>query len=398
MAVVNQSCFLPVNETASTAFAMRRLLSSTLFLKVHVAFLGLALCLVISSVESVADVDKNADGKPGPASIAARQAEAQAERLEQHVSKESTNPGSALLMKAEAQNLRALAAVIRRVQERRAADPNPPRYDGRTTPTTLSPAQQELVEAVVKTYDSNGDGILSATEQKNIPNYIWDELRRNSIWAFPAGPQLENPGKAVPVGFESYYAATKQSSALIKQAMTRPLTARGHFDLSLSLFGTGRFAEAALTAQIGMGLAKEDVERAAFFGVLAQSRGVMGDYQEANRAALEGHRLSPLSKELAAMRVVYSIKTGNGAHIAAAEDALAGLEESGERVFLGPMVRFLWQNRKAVVTVLTALGPVVEQIKDRWPQHKTAIEAGIQTLKTMWELKEKIESATPVTR
>lgn len=198
-------------------------------------------------------------------------------------------------------------------------------------------------------------------------------------------------------GFESYYAAVKQSSVLIKHGMARPLTAREHFDLSLSLFGTGRFAEAALTAQIGMGLTKEDVERAAFFGVLAQSRGAMGDYQEANRAALEGHRLSPLSKELAAMRVVYSTKTGNGAQLAAAEDALAGLEEAGERVFLGLMVRFLWQNRKTVVTVLTALGPVVDQIKDRWPQHKTAIEAGIQTLKTMWTVAEKIESTTPVT-
>lgn len=205
--------------------------------------------------------------------------------------------------------------------------------------------------------------------------------------------------KTKATGFESYYAAMQQSSALVKQARARPLTAREHFDLSLSLFGTGRFAEAALTAEIGMGLAKEDVERAAFFGVLAQTRGAMGEYQEANRAALEGHRLSPLSKELAAMRVVYSTKTGNGAHIAAAEDALAGLEESGERVFLGLLVRFLWQNRKVVVVVLTSLGPPIQdQLNERWPQYKEAIEAGIQTLKTMWELKEKIESTIPVVR
>lgn len=200
-------------------------------------------------------------------------------------------------------------------------------------------------------------------------------------------------------GFASYQAAAKQSATLIKQAMTRTLVAKEHFDLSLSLFGTGRFAEAALAAQMGMGHAKGDLERAAFFGVIAQSRGALGEYQEANRAALDGHRLNPLSKELAAMRVVYATKTGNGAQIAAAEDALAGLEERGERVFLGPLVKFLWQNRRSVVAVLTTLGsPIVDQVRERWPQHRIVIEACLQTLKTMWDLNDKLESAGAIVR
>lgn len=213
----------------------------------------------------------------------------------------------------------------------------------------------------------------------------------------PIGAEMPNSG--VPPGFESYYAALIRSSELIKEAESRSLTTREHFDLSLSLFGSGRFAEAAMAAQLGMGRATEDIERAAFFGVMAQSRGALGNYQEAAYAALAGHRLNPLSKELAAMRVTYFKKSGNGAQLAAAEDALAGLEESGERVFLGAIVRFLWQNRKAVVTVLTTLGPLIsEQVQARWPQHKEAIESGVQTLKAMWSIAEKIESATPANR
>ena len=207
-------------------------------------------------------------------------------------------------------------------------------------------------------------------------------------------------------GFESYYAAVKQSSMLTKQAMARPLTAREHFDLSLSLFGTGRFAEAAMTAQLGMGQAKDDTERAAFFGVIAQSRGALGNYQEAAQAALEGHRLNPRSQELAAMRVTYFKKTGNGAQLAAAEDALSGLVTDGDPVF-GPAVaagvavglKWLWDHRKEVMVVLQIVGPpVVEHAKERWPQQKEIIEAGIQTLKAMWTIAEKLESATPATR
>ncbi|NBR87973.1 MAG: hypothetical protein EBS84_19065 [Proteobacteria bacterium] len=205
-------------------------------------------------------------------------------------------------------------------------------------------------------------------------------------------------------GFESYYAAVKQSSMLTKQAMARPLTAREHFDLSLSLFGTGRFAEAAMTAQLGMGQAKDDMERAAFFGVIAQSRGALGNYQEAAQAALEGHRLNPHSKELATMRVTYFKKTGNGAQLAAAEDALSGMME-GEPVSLpilvgaGLAAKWVWNYRKEIMVVLHIVGPpIVEHAKERWPQQKEAIEAVILTLKTMWTVAEKIESATPATR
>lgn len=195
---------------------------------------------------------------------------------------------------------------------------------------------------------------------------------------------------------KGYYAAVEQSSALIEEAKRRPLTVRENFDLSLGLFGSGRFAEAAITAEIGIGQAKMNYERAALFGIIAQSRGALGDYREAADAALQGHRLSPLSKDLAAMRVVYWTEVGNGAQVAAAEDALAALEDSGERVFLGPMVKFIWANRKAILVVVTKLKPLVlEQVARWWPEHKTAIEAAVQTLTAIWAVTETTPANLP---
>ncbi|NBQ69536.1 MAG: hypothetical protein EBU46_12205 [Nitrosomonadaceae bacterium] len=132
------------------------------------------------------------DGFKPATSMAASQAEKQAMQLEKSATNTNTPPAVAAIMTKEAQNLRNLATEIRKAQERQALDPAPSRYNGTTTVTQLDARQRQLAEAVVKAYDANGDGVLSREEQRDIPNYIWDELRRQGVWSLTVLPPKEN--------------------------------------------------------------------------------------------------------------------------------------------------------------------------------------------------------------
>jgi hypothetical protein len=138
------------------------------------------------------------DGFKPATSMAAAQAEREATKLEKQASNTNLPPSMVTMMQKEANSLRSLASEIRKAQERQALDPNPSRYNGTTVVTQLDARQRQLAEAVVKTYDTDKDGVLSRKEQAEVPNYVWDELRRQGIWSLTINPPAENLPTPLP--------------------------------------------------------------------------------------------------------------------------------------------------------------------------------------------------------
>lgn len=89
-----------------------------------------------------------------------------------------------------------------------------------------------------------------------------------------------------------------------------------HCDVSLSL------------AFVALGTTQEAKERSVLYLLIAQDLGAQGKYEEAGRAALEGQRLDPSSKDLAATRIAYFTTSGDGVQALAAQDHLMALEHS----------------------------------------------------------------------
>lgn len=138
------------------------------------------------------------DGFKPATSMAAAQAEREATKLEKQAGNTNLPPSVVTMMQKEATSLRTLAGEIRKAQERQALDPNPARYNGTTVVTQLDARQRQLAEAVVKVYDTDKDGVLSRKEQAEVPNYVWDELRRQGIWSLTINPPAENLPTPLP--------------------------------------------------------------------------------------------------------------------------------------------------------------------------------------------------------
>lgn len=181
---------------------------------------------------------------------------------------------------------------------------------------------------------------------------------------------------------------------LLAKAGSTALNADEQFSLATSMLGLGQFREALIVAKLGLGLTQSPVEKSLFYMAIAQCHGAQGNYDDAGEAALEGQRLDPLSKELAALRFAYFTKHGDQAQAKAAEDTLRQLVPGvGDRPIalgpLGPMiVGFLINELKEQGRILLKIA--IEE----WPTIKREVEAIAGRMGEKW-VRTQIDRFTP---
>lgn len=177
---------------------------------------------------------------------------------------------------------------------------------------------------------------------------------------------------------------TQTRDHLFAKAATTPLSADEHFKLATSLLGLGQFQESTVVAKLGLGLTQNPIEKSLFYTAIAQCHGARGFYDDAGEAALEGQRLDPLSKDLAALRFAYFTKHGDQAQAKAAEDTLRQLVPGvGDRPIalgpLGPMiVGFLINELKEQGQILLKI------VKEEWPGIKDVVEVIAGRMREKW--------------
>lgn len=173
---------------------------------------------------------------------------------------------------------------------------------------------------------------------------------------------------------------------LYTKAATSPLSVEEHFNLTASLLGLGQFQESTVVAKLGLGLTQNRIEKSLFYMAIAQCHGARGLYGDAGEAALEGQRLDPLSKDLAALRFAYFTKHGDQAQAKAAEDTLRQLVPGlGERPIalgpLGPMiVGFLMDELKEQGKILFKI------VMEEWEGIKKEAEVIARRMGEKWVL------------
>ena len=168
---------------------------------------------------------------------------------------------------------------------------------------------------------------------------------------------------------------------LLNQAQAKGLTAKEHFDLSVTLLGTGQYGEALVVSRLGMGLTQDPKAKALFLMLAAQCNGAQGHYVSAAEAALEGQRLNPLSVELAALRLAYFTKIGNAAQAKSAEDTLKQLDPSGQPVLTGAELVAL---AKGVIEIAAAIRVIYEVTHDDWPRIQPEVERVALRMTELW--------------
>ena len=143
---------------------------------------------------------------------------------------------------------------------------------------------------------------------------------------------------------------------LLAKAGSTPLNADEQFSLATSMLGLGQFREALIVASLGLGLTQDPVEKSLFYMAIAQCHGARGFYDYAGQAALEGQRLDPLSKELAALRFAYFTKDEDQAQVKAAEDTFKQLTGDGPPVCnpaaLWAVLKILYEGGKRIAEIV----------------------------------------------
>lgn len=117
----------------------------------------------------------------------------------------------------------------------------------------------------------------------------------------------------------------------IKHSKDHSLTANELALWSLAEFATGDFNGALAHARSARGATQDPKEKAAAYIVISQSLGALEQYDDAGFAALEGQRLDPNSRILAAYRVGFFTKSGNVLQKMAADDHLRRLDQDYDR-------------------------------------------------------------------
>ena len=107
-----------------------------------------------------------------------------------------------------------------------------------------------------------------------------------------------------------------------------PTTAQDLFTLALAYFSSGQFRESINFANQAIGRLPETdkQQKALCFQLVSQAHGALGEYALAAKAATDGQRLDPDSKELASLRVGYYQKTGDKVNELIANDNLMLLD------------------------------------------------------------------------
>ncbi len=107
-----------------------------------------------------------------------------------------------------------------------------------------------------------------------------------------------------------------------------PSTAQDLFTLALAYFSSGQFRESINLANQAIGKLPETdrQQKALCFQLISQAHGALGEYALAAKAATDGQRLDPDSKDLASLRVGYYQKTGDKVNELIANDNLMYLD------------------------------------------------------------------------
>ena len=148
----------------------------------------------------------------------------------------------------------------------------------------------------------------------------------------------------------------------------------------MACFEVGEITEAATTARLGMGVTKSAEEKAAFLAVLSQCLSVQGRYQIAAETALEGSRLNPASKELAALRSAYFEKLGDKANSLAARDHLRRLDPTVE----GKPVSEWVDDLQTIILIYQTIKVIFETAKDAWVRLEPQIRETVEQMKKTW--------------
>ena len=142
------------------------------------------------------------------------------------------------------------------------------------------------------------------------------------------------PLQALPVfGADTEPLAGRDPNAVITEmlqtAKDRTLNTKEMVELSFAYLMTRQFDRAELTATLALGTTHNAKQKAAIYALISQNLGLMGRYKEAGLQALEGQRLDPESKWLAAYRLEFFDKAGETLQSMAAKDHLMRLDGSG---------------------------------------------------------------------
>lgn len=183
---------------------------------------------------------------------------------------------------------------------------------------------------------------------------------------------------------------------LITLSQTKALTVSEQFELTVSLFGSGKFGEALLVGRMGLGLTQVAREKSLFYMMIAQCNGALGNYHAAAEAALAGQRLHPLSSELAALRFAYFTKVEDKAQAQAAADTLAQIVPGGgqdER----PIVSIqggIWLVKMVVRSIQAGMA-AYEVGKRAWPEIEPHFKVIAKTVMTLWREPVSARGLTP---
>lgn len=154
---------------------------------------------------------------------------------------------------------------------------------------------------------------------------------------------------------------------VLRDASLRTLTARESGDLALHLAETGHSEAALIVANLGLGAAKDDRERAALFTTLSLTWASRGEYRNAAEAAQKGQELLPDNKTLAGLRFVYFELAGDGLAALAARNHLMRLDPTFARkpVFLAETIVVVEGLYRLYVVTKKVWADIPEPTKER---------------------------------
>jgi len=156
----------------------------------------------------------------------------------------------------------------------------------------------------------------------------------------------------------SFGSAYQDVPALLHDGSVRVLTARESITLALGEVEKGQPDAAIVAANLALGVAKSDREKAALYATLALLYGSKKDYRPAAEAALAGQKYLPNDPRLASLRLVYFELADDGVGALAAKSHLMRLDPNFNRT---PV--FAVQD---VVEVIKALGELIAVAKTVW--------------------------------
>jgi hypothetical protein len=156
-------------------------------------------------------------------------------------------------------------------------------------------------------------------------------------------------------------------NGILREASQRPLTAREFGDLAMQLAETGRSETALIIANLGLGVAKDDREKAALMATISLTWASRGEYRNAAEAAQRGQELLPDNITLAGLRFAYFELAGDGMASLSAKNHLMRLDPTFARrpVFLAELIIMIETGYKIYTVTKDAWERLDPKVKEK---------------------------------